>query len=908
MANLYIDEALTTGANNGTSAANAWRDIANMTGVTGTDIVYARRLKTRSTTLTLTAAMISGAITGMAQFICTNDLWLDDNVSHYTVASGMGATTDLVNLNGLNYVTFKNWGWQGATRDGIRGITGVSAHLIFQNCSAVSNSAVGINGTVSGSGWTLMVYLNCLAANNGLQGITTSTASQYIRCKAINNSSIGLTITSGSALDCLVIGGTIGISISSQLANVNGCIIVNASTASISTGASTLAIIRNNCFGNTASSGKGIAATTGWVLATNNTYYNCASANSVTTGSITELSRIDETEDIFRDSANGDYRLKSTVTGRRVPTDVGGDTLNQVFTTTGLSGEDMTSSVLEVTPNIKRLSGTTQVTIKLNPLSPKVLTGATGVTFGGTAATNLVPVDAQTMKVDAPDKAANLTAVDIVVTLADTTTITASKAFTYPDWAALNQVSIVETNDFEAGTQLVLTKLSPAYSISLSGSGWITIESTGGFGDPDTDGPLTVLFNGIEATQYKNQSDTHIEVGAPSSPITQNVDMTIINYKGDALTLEGVFGYFDFLSNAEDFETSRNDTLLPEILKFGEQVLNKNNTITGTFAGLPISPDNPEYIALENQRTDDLDPAILLENEQVKIKGQSIIGELEPGTLDLPLTPTGFAAFALDSTTNNISWNMVSVLGGPAATYELSHDGTTAFETGITALDFQEEDLSPDTTYSYYVRARNAAGASPWSLAVTAKTKATSTAYSLSKKQMIAWVRSVTGFDANHVIWANQDVTKPSKPYVTLRTTAFSTTGVAAVYEPNTSGVGKVLTHNEFTLSIRFYGNESNDPIENLMALRDSLCYQEKYAILQTAAIVFVKELMGPTDISAVTDGNFESRGALDLMMRMPWETQDISQGLIDSVTMEGTIKDSGGVTINTDTITITSV
>lgn len=121
------------------------------------------------------------------------------------------------------------------------------------------------------------------------------------------------------------------------------------------------------------------------------------------------------------------------------------------YITIGLSGQDYCNCILEIVPNIKRLSGTTRVTIKLNADSPKVFTGATGVTFGGVAGTNMTVDAVRTITVDAPAGTAS-TQVDVVVTLVDATTVTASKGFWYPDWASLSNVLAADTNDGNAGT------------------------------------------------------------------------------------------------------------------------------------------------------------------------------------------------------------------------------------------------------------------------------------------------------------------------------------------------------------------------------------------------------------------------------------------------------------------------
>jgi len=99
---------------------------------------------------------------------------------------------------------------------------------------------------------------------------------------------------------------------------------------------------------------------------------------------------------------------------------------------------------------------------------------------------------------------------------------------------------------------------------------------------------------------------------------------------------------------------------------------------------------------------------------------------MSAGSLTEPATVTGVAVTNISSTKQRVSWDMVAVTGGPAATYELSSNGVAAnIATGIVDLFYDRSSLTASTAYTYYVRARNEAGASAaWSAVVTKTTPA----------------------------------------------------------------------------------------------------------------------------------------------------------------------------------------
>jgi hypothetical protein len=170
---------------------------------------------------------------------------------------------------------------------------------------------------------------------------------------------------------------------------------------------------------------------------------------------------------------------------------------------------------------------------------------------------------------------------------------------------------------------------------------------------------------------------------------------------------------------------------------------------------------------------------------------------------------------------------------------------------------------------------------------------------STSRKAVIDYIRSVTGLSAAKVIWANSNMPRPAKPYVTAKMTAFKTRGLPSMNSPDINGAGLLVQHKDFTLALQYFGDSTYDPVEKLLDVEGGLSHVVKYKILTDAGVVYVDTLMGPSDISAMVDTAFERTGALDLWMRMPWVTSDADQGVIEDVWAEGIMMSPEGISIN---------
>jgi hypothetical protein len=170
---------------------------------------------------------------------------------------------------------------------------------------------------------------------------------------------------------------------------------------------------------------------------------------------------------------------------------------------------------------------------------------------------------------------------------------------------------------------------------------------------------------------------------------------------------------------------------------------------------------------------------------------------------------------------------------------------------------------------------------------------------------IIDWIKLGTNLDSNHVIWLDQDMPRPSLPYVGVRMTTLKTINREAIYAPNEDGEANIVTHKEFTLNLHYYGNSSNDPIEKLMILEDSQFKEGSKSVLEAQQLVIVQTLMGPSDTAVKLDTVYESRGSMDLLMRMPWELTDSDQGNIEEIILKETLNNVADELITEDEITI---
>ena len=164
--------------------------------------------------------------------------------------------------------------------------------------------------------------------------------------------------------------------------------------------------------------------------------------------------------------------------------------------------------------------------------------------------------------------------------------------------------------------------------------------------------------------------------------------------------------------------------------------------------------------------------------------------------------------------------------------------------------------------------------------------------YTTIEASFVAWLRSATSYDANHVIFADQNMPKPTRPYITLRINTF--TQPDNPYNGNVSATGARGVYNtkEFVLNLESYVDPGSSPIPVLLAVYESLFVTTHYNILETAGIAFIDNLLGPVNTPKMRDGDkYEPRAIMDLRFRIPYVTSDTGAGIINTVNYEGTYK-----------------
>lgn len=175
----------------------------------------------------------------------------------------------------------------------------------------------------------------------------------------------------------------------------------------------------------------------------------------------------------------------------------------------------------------------------------------------------------------------------------------------------------------------------------------------------------------------------------------------------------------------------------------------------------------------------------------------------------------------------------------------------------------------------------------------------------VTRKAFIDWIRNVTTYSADKVIWSEQNMPRPAKPYITARLSAFNNLNHPYTGPNDITGKSKMYYDKEFTLSLDCYATNAVDPLSVLIDLHVSLSNISPYTILSDAGIAFVDTLLGPNDITSKVDTLYEKRATMDLLMRVPWTVEDANQGMINTVGIDSVAIAANGITINNSLITV---
>jgi len=181
---------------------------------------------------------------------------------------------------------------------------------------------------------------------------------------------------------------------------------------------------------------------------------------------------------------------------------------------------------------------------------------------------------------------------------------------------------------------------------------------------------------------------------------------------------------------------------------------------------------------------------------------------------------------------------------------------------------------------------------------------------------IVDWIKLVTTFAADHVIKDQQNFPRPAtKPYVSYKIALFDPLNQAYTTPPNVLGEAVQSRDVEFVCNLHCYGDGNQktaatiDPMEIMLNLHASLDNLAQYKVLKDAGVIFVDDLLGPTDTSTKLNGVWEPRASMDLLLRMVWDTLDTGQGVIESTEIQATYKNAGDLVtiVHQETINIDS-
>jgi F5/8 type C domain-containing protein/fibronectin type III domain protein/calcineurin-like phosphoesterase family protein len=165
------------------------------------------------------------------------------------------------------------------------------------------------------------------------------------------------------------------------------------------------------------------------------------------------------------------------------------------------------------------------------------------------------------------------------------------------------------------------------------------------------------------------------------------------------------------------------------------------------------------------------------------------------GDTQAPTTPTGLTAGTTTATSVALTWNAATDNVGVAG-YDILRNGTTTATSATPS--YTDTGLTPDTSYTYSVRARDAAGnASPDSTPITAKTAAGSAGFVLAAAGDIAERCTASSSSCVHVKTAKLVETMNPAAVITMGDNQYDDAHLAdfKAYYDKTWGRFKSITH-----------------------------------------------------------------------------------------------------------------
>lgn len=158
-----------------------------------------------------------------------------------------------------------------------------------------------------------------------------------------------------------------------------------------------------------------------------------------------------------------------------------------------------------------------------------------------------------------------------------------------------------------------------------------------------------------------------------------------------------------------------------------------------------------------------------------------------------------------------------------------------------------------------------------------------------------AWIVAGTGLAVGRVVWANQAMPQPQRPYVTLRLMALAPVGHDGVHSTTNlaapAGEEVTLTvegRRHLTVGVQAYASAvtgAGTAAELLAKAQTALSLPTVHAGLRAAGLAVLNE-GGITDLSALLETKFEGRAAMDVRFHCVDEVAE-KTGYIATVEIE---------------------
>jgi len=199
MSDIYADGQLASGANDGTSWADAYQGAAGLQ--TAIDNAVAGDTVHVTRTFTLAAAIdvdqASGAVGNRIEVVGYNyNAGSPVNDGTKAVFDGNSAAASCIDCADKDYWTWRNIRFTGATGDNVTASVAPASYHSFINCDMDSAGADGV-GNSGGSGYQFTHFILCRIHSNGTYGVSACSSCLYMWTSVYDNGSVG--IVAGSA-------------------------------------------------------------------------------------------------------------------------------------------------------------------------------------------------------------------------------------------------------------------------------------------------------------------------------------------------------------------------------------------------------------------------------------------------------------------------------------------------------------------------------------------------------------------------------------------------------------------------------------------------------------------------------------------------------------------------------------